>query len=48
MTFADAERAYVEANPYVAAVVDQYVDHTLEERPLVRIVPGHVRSWGLE
>ncbi len=26
----------------------QYADHALEERPLVRISPGHVRSWGLE
>lgn len=25
---------------------DQYRDHDLEERPLVRIDPGTVRSWG--
>lgn len=25
---------------------DQYRDHDLEERPLVRISPGTVRSWG--
>ena len=25
---------------------DQYEDHALEERPLVRIEPGHVVSWG--
>ena len=25
---------------------DQYVDHALEERPVVRIEPGSVRSWG--
>lgn len=26
---------------------DQYVDHALEERPLIRVDPGHVVSWGL-
>jgi PPOX class probable F420-dependent enzyme len=25
---------------------EQYADHALEERPLLRIVPGSVRSWG--
>jgi PPOX class probable F420-dependent enzyme len=25
---------------------DQYADHNLEERPLIRIAPGSVRSWG--
>jgi PPOX class probable F420-dependent enzyme len=25
---------------------DQYADHALEDRPLVRIVPGSVLSWG--
>ena len=25
---------------------DQYVEHALEERPIVRIEPGSVRSWG--
>ncbi len=25
---------------------DQYADHTLEDRPLIRITPGTVRSWG--
>lgn len=25
---------------------DQYSDHDLESRPLIRIVPGSVRSWG--
>lgn len=25
---------------------DQYADHDLEERPLIRIAPGSVRSWG--
>lgn len=25
---------------------DQYADHALEERPVVRIAPGSVRSWG--
>ncbi|WP_459194302.1 TIGR03668 family PPOX class F420-dependent oxidoreductase [Halosimplex sp. J119] len=25
---------------------DQYADHALEDRPLIRIDPGHVRSWG--
>lgn len=25
---------------------DQYSDHALEERPLIRITPGSVRSWG--
>ena len=25
---------------------DQYADHELDERPLVRIDPGSVRSWG--
>lgn len=25
---------------------DQYTQHDLEERPLIRIAPGSVRSWG--
>jgi PPOX class probable F420-dependent enzyme len=25
---------------------DQYADHALEERPILRIAPGSVRSWG--
>jgi len=25
---------------------DQYADHDLEERPLIRIDPGTIRSWG--
>lgn len=25
---------------------DQYIEHNLEERPLIRISPGSVRSWG--
>lgn len=25
---------------------EQYADHALEERPIVRIAPGSVRSWG--
>ena len=25
---------------------DQYADHALEERPIIRIEPGSVRSWG--
>lgn len=25
---------------------DQYIDHDLETRPLIRIDPGSVRSWG--
>lgn len=25
---------------------DQYADHDLETRPLIRIAPGSVRSWG--
>ncbi|MFB6185872.1 MAG: hypothetical protein ABEI86_03270, partial [Halobacteriaceae archaeon] len=25
---------------------DQYKDHTLEERPIIQIEPGHVISWG--
>jgi PPOX class probable F420-dependent enzyme len=25
---------------------DQYADHALEERPVIRIAPGSVRSWG--
>lgn len=28
------------------AKYDQYADHALEERPLVRIDPGRVLSWG--
>ena len=28
------------------AKYDQYADHALGERPLVRIEPGSVRSWG--
>jgi len=30
------------------AKYDQYADHAIGERPLVRILPDHVRSWGLE
>lgn len=26
----------------------QYDDHAIESRPLIRIAPGHVRSWGLD
>lgn len=25
---------------------EQYADHGLNDRPLIRITPGHVRSWG--
>jgi len=25
---------------------DQYADHDLDDRPLIRITPGSVRSWG--
>lgn len=25
---------------------DQYLDHALEDRPIIRIVPGSVLSWG--
>jgi len=25
---------------------DQYADHDLEQRPIIRISPGSVRSWG--
>lgn len=28
------------------AKYDQYAEHALEERPLIRIEPGHVVSWG--
>jgi PPOX class probable F420-dependent enzyme len=28
------------------AKYDQYLDHALEDRPLLRIDPGSVRSWG--
>lgn len=28
------------------AKYDQYATHILEERPLIRIEPGSVRSWG--
>jgi PPOX class probable F420-dependent enzyme len=28
------------------ATYDQYADHDLEGRPLIRIDPGSVRSWG--
>jgi len=37
---ADALRA-------LRAKYDQYEDHDLETRPLIRIDPGHVVSWGL-
>jgi PPOX class probable F420-dependent enzyme len=26
---------------------EQYERHALDERPLIRVDPGHVRSWGL-
>ena len=28
------------------AKYDQYADHALAERPVVRVDPGSVRSWG--
>jgi PPOX class probable F420-dependent enzyme len=40
------------ASPHERAVralrskYDQYADHALAERPLLRITPGSVRSWG--
>ena len=40
---ADGHRAGVGA---LREKYDQYADHALEERPLLRIDPGSVRSWG--
>lgn len=40
---ADAHRDGVRA---LREKYDQYRDHDLEARPLVRIAPGTVRSWG--
>ncbi len=46
-TLVDAERSSHElAVRELRAKYDQYADHALEERPIVRIEPGHVVSWG--
>jgi len=39
----DGHAAAVEA---LRSKYDQYASHALEERPVVRISPGTVRSWG--
>jgi hypothetical protein len=39
----------VDHSPAVAALrekYDQYLDHALEDRPVIRIAPGSVVSWG--
>lgn len=40
------ESAHVPAVRALRAKYDQYAAHALEERPLIRIEPGHVVSWG--
>lgn len=40
------EREHESAIRELRAKYDQYADHRLEERPIIRIQPGHVVSWG--
>ncbi|MEF8840329.1 MAG: TIGR03668 family PPOX class F420-dependent oxidoreductase [Haloarculaceae archaeon] len=40
------EPGYQDAVAALRGKYDQYADHALEERPVVRIEPGSVRSWG--
>ena len=43
---APADPAHPSAVTTLREKYDQYADHALEERPVVRITPGSVRSWG--
>lgn len=38
--------AHVSAVAALRVKYDQYVDHALEERPVIQITPGSVLSWG--
>lgn len=40
------EPGHTEAVAALGGKYDQYADHALEERPVIRIEPGSVRSWG--
>lgn len=40
------ESGHAEAVVALRGEYDQYADHALEERPVIRIEPGSVRSWG--
>lgn len=41
-----AEDGHEEGVTALRGKYDQYADHELESRPLIRIEPGSVRSWG--
>jgi PPOX class probable F420-dependent enzyme len=43
---APGEAGHADAVGALRAKYDQYADHALEDRPLIRIEPGSVRSWG--
>lgn len=40
------ESGHVEAVAALREKYDQYEDHALEDRPVIRIAPGSVLSWG--
>lgn len=40
------QEAHTAAVAALRAKYDQYADHALDERPVIRISPGSVRSWG--
>jgi PPOX class probable F420-dependent enzyme len=42
---APGERGHAVAVGALREKYDQYADHALEERPLLRVAPGHVVSW---
>ncbi|WP_129113810.1 TIGR03668 family PPOX class F420-dependent oxidoreductase [Halegenticoccus tardaugens] len=39
------EEGHADAIAKLRAKYDQYADHALEDRPLIRVVPGHTVSW---
>jgi len=41
-----SESGHADAVAALRAKYDQYTDHALEERPVIVIDPGSVRSWG--
>lgn len=44
----DVSASHEAAVVALRAKYEQYADHALEERPLLRIAPGHVVSWVAE
>ena len=40
------DRAHADAVSALRRQYDQYADHAIDERPILRIDPGHVVSWG--